>query len=393
MTEKEKKQKGSMNKDNKARNAFSFIFLVSVVFIIALLTVISVLRSGQYDFSTIQSAIALVTKDNQDQSGDKVTSLSTVLSGGSSYAYVPCGRYLYVSNGQDITVFDTTGRAVHKEIIEIKNPVTAYNAEIALIGDRDEKIAYIYKGLKRIASLELKGTIQHITINDDGYISVLCDDTNAYSKINYYNPSGKKICEISKWESVAVNSIVLSSNKEYVINSVKISGTGFDSNLEFADFLAQAADAGHIAHNTLYSVLIPLNQSAILAGNEEGIYCFDRNAALVWKTEPGKIIGASPVKNGLVYAYYNNEGTCTVVFSDSDGNIISQHVYGSNIVSIRTYDDIAVINYGREVIIFNTSGTLLKRYSSKSDILDIYPLGRTHAVSITEIDMTFIKLY
>ena len=378
MAEKTNKQKNSVNKDNKARNAFSFIFLVCVVFIIALLTVISVLKSGQYDFSRIQSVIALVTKENQDQPGDKVTNLSTVVSGGSSYAYVPCGRYLYVSSGQDITVYDATGQAVHKEIIEITEPVTAYNAEIALIGDRNDKIVYIYKGLKRIASLELKGTIRHMTVNDDGYISILCDDTDAYSKVSFYSPSGKKICEISKWGSIAVNATVLSCNKEYVINSVKISGTGFESNLEFSDFLADTAS---------------LNGSAVLAGNEEGIYSFDRNASLAWKAEPGKMIGVSSIKNGLVYAYYNNEGTCTVAFSDYQGNILHEYTYGTNIGNIRTYDDIAAINYGREVIFFNTDGTILKRYSSKSDILDIYPLGRTHAVSITEIDMTYIKLY
>lgn len=393
MAEKEKKQKKASNSDNKARNAFSFIFLVSVVLIIAFLTVLSVLKSGQFDFDNIRSVLSLITNDNQETSGDNVTPISTVISGGSAYAYVPCGRYLYVSNGQDITVYDASGQAVHKEIIEIKNPVTAYNAEIALIGDRDEKIVYIYKGLKRIAYLELTGAIRYMTVNNDGYISVLCDDTDAYSKISYYDPAGKKICDISKWESVAVNSVVLSSNKEYMINSVKISGTGFESNLEFADFLAQAADAGHITQNTLFSVLLPLNQSAILAGNEEGIYCYDRNASLLWKVQPGKVIGAALVKNGIVYAYYNNKGSCTVVFSDQNGNTLNEYTFGSNIVNIRTYDDIAAINYGREVLFFNSAGTLLKGYSSKSDILDIYPLGRTHAVSITEIDLTFMKLY
>ena len=141
MVEKKKEEKSSEKKDSKARNAFSFIFLVSVVFLIATLTVLSVLKSGQleFNFEDIKSAVAMITGEEQAVPKDKATPLSTVLSGGSAYAYVPCSRYLYVSSGQDITVYDPSGKAVHREIIEITAPITAYNAEIALIGDRDQR--------------------------------------------------------------------------------------------------------------------------------------------------------------------------------------------------------------------------------------------------------------
>lgn len=393
MAEQIKKQDKPLDKSNKARNAFSFIFLVCVVFLIAGLTVVSVMNSGQFDFEPIKSAFSMISGNNKNLSDDKVASIETIASGGSSYAYVSCGRYLYVSSGQDITVYDASGQAVHKEIIEITDPVTANNLEIALIGDRNGKTVYMYKGLKRIALLELTGYIRYMTVNNDGYISVLCDDNGAYSKVSFYNPSGKKICDIYKRESMAVNAMVLSSGKEYVINSVRTSGTDIESNLEFSDFLSETADAGYIAEDTLYSVLFSLGDSYILVGNEEGIYCFDRNATLAWKAEPGQMIGVAPIRNGLTYAYRNSSGACTVVFCDQTGQILHEYTYGTDIVNIRTYDDIAAINYGREIIFFNAEGTLLKRYSSKSDILDVYPLGRTNAVSVTEIDMTYIKLY
>jgi hypothetical protein len=395
MVEKKKEEKSSEKKDSKARNAFSFIFLVSVVFLIATLTVLSVLKSGQleFNFEDIKSAVAMITGEEQAVPKDKATPLSTVLSGGSAYAYVPCSRYLYVSSGQDITVYDPSGKAVHREIIEITAPITAYNAEIALIGDRDQKTVYVYKGMKRIALLELTGTIRYMSVNSKGYIAVLCDDTNAYSKISFFVSSGKKICDVYKRESVAVNAAVLSSGKEYTVNSVKTSGTGIETILEFSDFIAEAADAGHIVQNELFSVLFPLENGNLITGNEKGIYCFNGNAESVWKKETGKMITVSPIKNGLVYAYIDSQGQCHTVFADYEGNTLQEHIYGTNIVSIRTYDDIAAVNYGREVLFYNTEGTLSIKYSSKSDVLDVFPLGRTHAVSVTELDMTYIKLF
>ena len=77
---------------------------------------------------------------------------------------------------------------------------------------------------------------------------------------------------------MAVNAAVLSSGKEYTVNSVKTSGTGIETILEFSDFIAEAADAGHIVQNELFSVLFPLENGNLITGNEKGIYCFNGNA-------------------------------------------------------------------------------------------------------------------
>lgn len=73
MVEKKKEEKSSEKKDSKARNAFSFIFLVSVVFLIATLTVLSVLKSGQleFNFEDIKSAVAMITGEEQAVPKDK----------------------------------------------------------------------------------------------------------------------------------------------------------------------------------------------------------------------------------------------------------------------------------------------------------------------------------
>ncbi len=384
----------NQKKFKNSKNAFSFIFLICVVLLISGLTIVSVMNTGyfqQFDTDAITAVFSHITGKNNDPSTKQLTVLNTLSTVGVSDAYVSCGKYLYVSNGRDITVYDTTGEPVHKEIIEIKDPVTASNAEYALIGDRQERTVYMYKGLKRIALLEVTGDIRMITVNDNGYIGIICDDATARSKISFYNYNGKKICDIYKRETLAVNTSVLSSGKEYVVYSVGILGTGFISNFEFSDFLSDSPHAAYNNSGVLYSILFPTADMKVIAANETGIYCFDRNATLVWSVEPGNINAVNRFKNGIVYTAQNITGDYTTVFSDLSGNKLGEYSYGRNIIGIYTYDNIIAVNYGREIAFFDGEGSILKKYSSKSDISDVRLLGRTNAVSITANDMTFIK--
>lgn len=294
------------------------------------------------------------------------------------YAY---DKYISVFNQNSLIGYNSSGKKEYELTVEITNPIVDTNNRFLLMAENEKQKIYLISGNSIVWEKELEGNISRVSVNKNGYVSVIVTGTTHKSIIQTFDAAGKEMFKIYLSSSIAMDSDISYDNKYLSFAEVSTSGTITQAIIKTV--LIPKAQDGFIYTINAPSDSVPLNieyqeGNKLICMYDNSIHCIqnDKDEEILKLNESGKKITFADVElNNYTFRIIE---TSFLLNTDSSIEIMNVGNKKTNIYTINSaikevncYDDAIALNLGSEIHFVGTNGWLIKKYTSSQEIRKI----------------------
>ncbi len=308
---------------------------------------------------------------------NNVTSISLEESTSSNiYAY---DKYISILEQNTLTGYNASGKKEYELTVEISNPLIDTNNRFLLIAEKEKQKIYLISGNSIVWEKELEGNISRVSVNKNGYVSVILTGTTYKSIIQTFDATGNEMFKTYLRSSMAVDSDISYDNKYLSFAQISTDGTLVQSMIKTID----------IPKETIISTVTSPSNSAILnlkyqEGNrlicmyDNSIYCIqnEKSEELVnFNQENKKIVFADIELANFIFRITEKNvllrTESTIELTNVANGKTNIYTIDSVVKEVYGYDNHLAINLGSEVHFIGTNGWLKKKYNSSQEVRKI----------------------
>lgn len=278
--------------------------------------------------------------------------------------------------------YNSSGKLENEIELEINNPVYNINNKYIAISEKNGSKLNLISGSEILWTKDVDGNISKINVNNNGYVSVILTGTAYKSVIATFDNKGNELFKRYLATTTVVDTTISNDNKYLAFAEVNTSGTTIQSNIKIVSIeepsesviYTYKADNNKLITNIKYD---DNNQIICMFDNEITSIQNENNTVLMSLRENGKNINFSNINlNNYIYrAIEENDGifnTNTVIEikgTTNDKNVV--YTVEGAAKDIYSFNNVIAISLGQEIEFINTSGWLLKRYSSLQEVQNV----------------------
>ena len=387
-------------RQNKKLNRKKFITITVCVVILIIFIVTSLAYSSSKPFRQFMDKYIF----RKNISDEKVTSIP--LDYESNVNVFVYNKYICVLADSMLREYNASGNLTSETKLEISNPVYSINNKYLAISEKDSNKIYLIEGSKILWQQEVDGNITKLDVNKNGYITAILTGTTYKSVIATFDNKGNELFKTYLSNTTAMDATISRDNKHLAFAEINTTGTFIQSNVKIisiesakdtpsdAIIYTYEAPSDNLITNIAYS---SKNKLVCALDNKIIVLKDEQEETLMELEEKDKNINMADIEleDNIYRAIEKSTGLFTADTMIEIMNIDSkkQTVYTSEGVakSINCYNNTIAINLGQEVEFVNTSGWLMKRYSSSQDIQNII-IGNDLAGIVYEDRVEIINL-
>lgn len=293
-------------------------------------------------------------------------------------------KYVAVLDKNTFNIYTQDGTKSASLDINISKPLVSSRGKYIVVAEEHGKKLYLINGDTVAWQNDIEGEIAGVTVNKNGYVSVIITHTTYQSVIVLYNPEGIELFRSYSSSTYAICTDISNNNKYLAIGEVDYSGTIVKSYVKIISIaLAQTAPkqsvvnnyesaSGEIVSNIKYQdkdfAICMFNKYVQKVGpdSSEKYIDIDNNDLFIDLRLKNKIAIIEKQSSGL-FSYEYQMKIQNVNNSSENLYILKNDMPKSMIVS----SELIGINLGTEVQIVNSSGMLLKTYTSNQEIKNL----------------------
>lgn len=373
------KQQDSNKKENRKISKKRLGIIIASIAIILVIIICSIIYASNRNFRNFMDKY-FFRKEITDENVPIIE-----IDYNSNTNVIPYGRYICILAENNLLQYDSAGKKEQEVKVEINNPIYDVNGRYLAIGEKDSQKLYLISGSHIVWEKNVDGNLTKISVNKNGYISAIVSGTSHKSVIITYDEKGNELFKSYLSNTTAIDAVISQDNNYLAYAEINTSGTVIQSNIK----IISIKEAQEKNTEPKYTYTAPQN-SLILRmkyqdKNRLVCMCDDRiikiesdiDVNLMDLKDEDKKITFGDIK--LTNNVYRTVEQSTGLFSADTVlevmNIANQKetVYTVEGVakSTASYNDIIAINLGSEVDFINTSGWLVKRYTSSQEVRNI----------------------
>lgn len=290
-------------------------------------------------------------------------------------------KYVAVLNKNKLDLYASDGSKSAELEVNISKPVTSSYGKYLVIAESNGSKLYLISGNSILWQKDVEGSISRVSVNKNGYVSVIITNTTYKSVVVLYTQSGKELFKTFLSSTYAICSDISNNNKYLAIGEVDYSGTVVKSNVKIISIsLAQSNPEksiinkyeslnGEIVSNIKYQdkdfAICMFNKYIQKVGTQSNnrIIDFDNNSLFVDINLRDAVAIVKKQSSGLFSYEYEMQIKSTISSSENlyilNSNVPKDILISGNIIGI---------DLGTEVQIINSKGILLKKYKSNQEI-------------------------
>ena len=294
-------------------------------------------------------------------------------------------KYICVFNQNNLTAYNSSGKKEYELKIEISNPIIDTNNRFLLIAEKQKQKIYLISGNNIIWENELDGNINRISVNKNGYASVILTGTTYKSTIETFDNTGKELFKIYRANSIAMDSDISYDNKYLSFGEISTEGTVLQSMIKTIS-IPKAQETP--SESTVLSINSPSNSAIINLKYQDGnkIVCMyddsicsienGETKELFKLEEDGQKISFADIElNNFAFRIIEKSvllsTDSTVELINTSSKKVNIYTLDSVVKEVYTYDDVVALNLGSEVHFIGTNGWLIKKYTSSQEVRNI----------------------
>lgn len=295
------------------------------------------------------------------------------------------GKNICLLSNNSLKQYNASGNLEAEINVEINNPIYDFNDTYLAIGQKNGNKIYLIRDLKVVWQKDIEGNISKISVNQNGYMSVIITGTTHRTVIVTFDSGGNELFKTYLSQTIAVDSCISNNNEYLAFAEVSTSSTSTKSNIKIQSIEKSKQDP---ANAIIYTYEVPDSALSInikYVDNEKLVCMFDSNIQVIENENVKEVLNLEDDKN-ISFAGIDLSDSLFKATEESSGlfsantkieitniNNEKKSVYTVTGVArtVKTYKNVIALNLGTEIEFIDTNGWLIKRYNSKSEIKDI----------------------
>lgn len=297
---------------------------------------------------------------------------------------IPYGKYICILAENNLQLYNSSGKKEQEVKVEINNPIYNTNGKYLVIGEENRQKLYLISGSNIVWEKDVDGNLLKVNVNKNGYVSTIVSGTTYKSVITTYDSKGNELFKSYLSSTIAVDSCISPDNKYLAYAEVNTSGTVIKSNIKIIS-VEEAREKStepeftyNADQNSLVLRIKYQDKNRLICMYDNSIHMIESNVdvKLMDLSEESKVtFGDCELTNFVYRTVEQSTGPFSADTIVQMLNISNQkeNTYSVDGVakSVTSYDNIIAVNLGSEVEFINTSGFLVKRYTSSQEIRNI----------------------
>lgn len=301
-------------------------------------------------------------------------------------------KYIAILKENTLETYNSTGKKEAELKLEISKPIIANNGKYLLVAEQDAQKAYMIADNTIKWTKDLEGNISRVSVNANGYTSIIVSGTAYKSVIIVLDGLGNEIFRNYLSDTVAVSSSISDDNKYLSYAEVNTSGTMIQSNIKIISVeRAKQKSLGEQENQDaiVYTYKAPADSLIlnIKYQNKTKLVCMYDNSIHIIKDNQDKEIAKIDTKTEKVtFASIQLDDYITKITEENKGllntnttlriintNSLKENYYNFTGVTKELYScgDKIALNLGSEIHFVDTNGWLIKKYTSKQEVREI----------------------
>lgn len=283
--------------------------------------------------------------------------------------------------------YNSSGKLENETPLAINNPVYSVNDKYIAISEKNGTELNLMSGSSILWTKQVDGQIDRISVNDNGYVSVIVTGTTYKSVIVTYDKEGKELFKTYLATTIVNDTCISQDNKYLAFSEINTKGTTIGSKIKIISIekAKEKENTDDSIINTFESDSDKLilnieyhnNKLICMYDNEITMINDNTNNSLFSINEKGKNINFANINldNYIYRATEENAGlfnsnTILEIKNTSNEKIVEYTVEGVA-KDIYSYKDIIAVSLGQEIEFVNTNGWLIKRYYSEQEVQNV----------------------
>lgn len=304
-------------------------------------------------------------------------------------------KYVAIINGNKLDIYNSSAKKVTSTDINVNKPIFSSNGKYLVIGDKGKQKIYLISGTKILWETNIDGIVSRVSVNESGYVSVVCTGSTYKSIICVYNTSGKQLFKTYIPNNTVVDSTISSDNKYLSFAEINTNKNTIESTIK----TISVKDASNGSEDTTLNTYSFPTNSLIVNIKYQGsknLLCMCENA--IYSISDGnmeQLMSFNDDEKKYQFAGVNLTNAIYEIEEFSDGisnqcsniKIINtatkkQHAYSIDGIAKETSssDDNIAINLGTEIYFINSKGWLIKQYKASQEVKNVLVSDRLAAI-------------
>ena len=297
---------------------------------------------------------------------------------------IPYGKYICILAENNLQLYNSSGKKEQEVKVEINNTIYNTNGKYLVIGEENRQKLYLISGSNIVWEKDVDGNLLKVNVNKNGYVSTIVSGTTYKSVITTYDSKGNELFKSYLSSTIAVDSCISPDNKYLAYAEVNTSGTVIKSNIKIIS-VEEAREKStepeftyNADQNSLVLRIKYQDKNRLICMYDNSIHMIESNVdvKLMDLSEESKVtFGDCELTNFVYRTVEQSTGPFSADTIVQMLNISNQkeNTYTVDGVakSVTSHDNIIAVNLGSEVEFINTSGFLVKRYTSSQEIRNI----------------------
>ena len=293
------------------------------------------------------------------------------------------GKYVCILNDKNLNLYNSNGENITEIPININTALFTSNDKYLGIAEKNGQEFCVIFDKSYLWSGKVDGEILQIHINKNGYVAIVSTDTTYKSTITILDSQGKEIVKRFLSNTRIVDVSISEDNKFVAYAEMDTSGTLIQSNIVIMSVekaKEQPEEAIIYTYNAKTSKMIIKikyqTKGNLICVYDDSVDIINNNSSTEILSIDKKIsLISGNLKNSVVYiteeqtGLFSSTSTATIINTSSNHNIY--YNFDEVAKELYTKDDIIGINIGSEIYFINTSGLLIKKYTSNQEITNV----------------------
>lgn len=337
---------------------------------------------------------------NKDVTEKSTTEIS--IEGSNNFIYSH-DNVIEILKNNVLQAYNSSAKKEYELNITITNPIFKSCGKYMAIAEKNGKKIYMLSGKNIIWQNDFDGEISNISINKNGFLSIILSQTTYKSVIITINPQGNEIFRYYLSNTYAIDSDISNNNKYLAIAEINTNGTQIQSSIRILSMEKVKNDADN---SVIYQKNANYNQMLV------GIKYNDSNNLLAMYDDEIRIINTNfedslQIKYDVDTLFANIELNKSVtelkqisreLETNSEIDILNTVTNRKSKFKINSIPkellgnkNIIAVNTGMEAYFLKDNGFLIKKYESNQEIKEII-LGENIAGIVYKNKINIIKL-
>ena len=312
-----------------------------------------------------------------------------------TYDFVGLDNYIAVLKDNKLNIYNSSGKSTASLDINISTPVFTANGKYLAVAEKGKQKIYLISGTKTKWSNDIEGTISKVSVNENGYVSVICSGTTYKSVIIVFDQNGNQLIKSYIPSNSVIDSAVSSDNKYLSFAEIDTSGTLIKSTVktiavndsnnssEITPIYTYEMDTNLLITNLRYhgskNLICMCNAGIYLLsdGNTQMLMNFEeenKNYTFAGIDLINNIYEIEEVSDGIA----NQSSQIKII--NTGTKKVNNYSINSIAKSTSSAGDNIAINLGTDIYFINTKGWLKKKYSANEEIRNIIVSDRIAAI-------------